>query len=383
MRRDCPRIQRNQHADKAVETRPHCYRDDKSADDTELYVSMLVNGMPTRFLVDTGATVSLLSRTAYDRMDKAHETSTGVDGEVVSTNGTLVKVLGQTSVQLKISDGAWEQDVIIADIHEDGILGMDFLLKHKCIINLKTGAISIPGMEPIKMERTAGGHNQAMVRSVSMQPLSEAPVERTYAADEGLSAEPRKVQPKDKSQMSKFITNLTDRTDEYQDSTGSMQTKFTQTCRHTHSGICIPNRLDTDAKSVVGTDTSSQSWSLKCKRLKIQSVHGLETISRSETGIEHRTEKLYGGAFRLNRRPCEQYWFFGDWGKSDIGLRHASGESGRFDEFRLGKAAERHASVDELLGSLRQTICCILWVMQYHGCHVGKHALKLRQVFDP
>ena len=293
LRRDCPRIQRNQHADKAVETR-------KSADDTELYVSILVNGMPTRFLVDTGATVSLLSRTAYDRMDKAHETSTGVDGEVVSTNGTLVKVLGQTSVQLKTSDGAWEQDVIIADIHEDGILGMDFLLKHKCIINLQTRAISIPGMEPIKMERTAGGHNQAMVRSVSMQPLSEAPVERNYAADEGLSAEPQKVQPKDKSQVSKFITNLTDRTDEYQDSTESLQTKFTQTCRHTHSGICIPNRLDTDAKSMVGTDTSSQSWSFKCKRLKIQLVHGLETISRSETGIEHRTDKQYGAAFRLS-----------------------------------------------------------------------------------
>ena len=328
LRRDCPRIQRNQHMEKAVETRPHCSRDDKSADDTELYVSMLVNGMPTRFLVDTGATVSLLSRAAYERMDQAHETSTGVDGEVVSTNGTLVKVLGQTRVQLKISDGAWEQDVIIADIHEDGILGMDFLLKHKCIINLQTRAISIPGMEPIKMERTAGGHNQAMVRSVSMHPLSEAPVERTYTADEGLSAEPRKVQPKDGSQVRKFIKNLVDRTDEYQDSTGSLQTKCTQTCRQTQSGICIPNRLDTDAKSVVGTDTSSQSWSLKCKRPKIQLVHGLETISRSETGIEHRTDKLYGAAFRLSRRPCEQYRFFSDWSKSDIGVGHAPWESG-------------------------------------------------------
>ena len=154
LRRDCPWIQRNQHVNKAVETRPHCCRDDKS----ELYVSMLVNGMPTRFLVDTGAIVSLLSRRAYDRMDKAYETSTGVDGEVVSTNGTLVKVLGQTSVQLKIADEAWTQDLIIADIHEDGILGMDFLLKHKCIINLPTRAISIPVIEPIKIERTTGNH---------------------------------------------------------------------------------------------------------------------------------------------------------------------------------------------------------------------------------
>ena len=350
MRRDCPRIQRNQHRDKAVETRS---RDHKHADETELHVPVLVNGMPTSVLVDTGATVSLLSRTVYDRMDEAYEASTEVDGEVVSTNGTLVKVLGQASVQLKIADEAWTQDMIIADIHEDGILGMDFLLKHKCIINLETRAISIPGMDPIKMERTAGNHLEAMVRRVSMQPVAEAPVERTYAADEGLSAEAQKEKHNERFQVRKFIQNMADRTDEYQDSTGNQRTKFTQTYRETRAGVHMPNRLDTDAKVVVGTDNSSQSWSLKCKHPEIQLVHGLETISRNETGIEQRAEKLYGAPFRLSRRSCEQYRFFGDLDKSGIGFRHGSEESGRSEEFRLGKEPAISGSNDEFLGSLR------------------------------
>ena len=131
VRRDCPRIQRNQHVDKAVETRPHYSRDHKYTDETELSVPVLVNGMPACLLVDTGATESLLSKAVYDRIDKAYESSTEVDGEVLSTNGTPVNMFGRASVQLNLADEACLQDVIIADIHEDGILGMDFLLKHK------------------------------------------------------------------------------------------------------------------------------------------------------------------------------------------------------------------------------------------------------------
>ena len=311
-RRDCPRIQRNQHVDKAVGTRSNCSRDDKSADDTELYVSMLVNGIPTRFLVDTGATVSLLSRTAYDRMDKANETSTGVDGEVVSTNDTPVKVFGQTSVQLKIGDEAWTQDLIIADIHEDGILGMDFLLKHKCIINLQTRAISIPGMEPIKMEKTAGNHMLAMVRRVNMQPVSEARAD--WTGYEGLSAEVGKVKSKDRYHLSKFLRNFADINDETQESL-TLQ-KMTQPY------FGVPRVLKTCTKFVAGNDQNASTWLLGSKDHDRQIVHRLETISGMDMGIEHRAENLYGSECGPNRKPCGTRRFLGNWRKSTSSTWH-------------------------------------------------------------
>ena len=341
LRRDCPRIQRNQHVDKAVETRPHCSRDDESADDTELYVSMLVNGMPTRFLVDTGATVSLLSRTAYDRMDKAHETSTGVDGEVVSTNGTLVKVLGQTSVQLKIADEALTQDLIIADIHEDGILGMDFLLKHKCIINLQTRAISIPGMEPIKVEKTTGNHMLVMVRRVNMQPVSEAPAD--WTGDEGLSAEIGKDKPKTRYHSSKFLRNFADINDETQESL-TLQ-KLTQPY------FAVPRVLKTCTKFVAGNDQNASTCLLRSKDQDRQIVHRLETISGTDTGIEHRAENLYGSEYGPNRKPCGTRRFHGNWQKSTYSAWHiravdikTSDEPGQSAEVRMGNTQDQNRS---------------------------------------
>ena len=353
LRRDCPRIQRNQHVDNAVETRPHCSRDDKSADDTELYVSMLVNGMPTRFLVDTGATVSLLSRTAYDRMDKAHETSTGVDGEVVSTNGTLVKVLGQTSVQLKIADEAWTQDLIIADIHEDGILGMDFLLKHKCIINLQTRAISIPGIEPIKMERTTGNHMLAMVRRVNMQPVSETPAD--WTGDEGLSAEIGKDKPKYRYHLSKLLRNFADINDETQESL-TLQ-KLTQP----YCGV--PRVLKTCSKFVAGNDQNVSTWLLGSKDHYRQIVHRLETISGTDMGIEHRTENLYGSEFGPNRKPCGTRRFHGNWRKSASSTWHrravdikTSDEPGQSAEVRMGNTQDQNRSKSMIKSDGLETI---------------------------
>ena len=342
LRRDCPRIQRNQHVDRAVETPPHCSRDDKSADDTELCVSMLVNGMPTRFLVDTGATVSLLSRTAYDRMGKANETSTGVDGEVVSTNGTLVKVLGQTSVQLKIADETWTQDLIIADIHEDGILGMDFLLKHKCIINLQTRAISIPGMEPIKMEKTTGNHMLAMVRRVNMQPVSEPPAH--WTGDEGLSAEIGKDKPKDRYHLSKLLRNFADINDVEPQESLTLQ-KLTQPY------FDVPRVLKTCTKFVAGNDQNASTWLLGSKDHDRQIVHRLETISGTDMGIEHRAENLYGSKRGPNRKPCGTRRFHGNWRKSTSSAWYrrvvdikTSDEPGKSAEVRMGNTQDQNRS---------------------------------------
>ena len=184
-----------------VGTLSHCSRNLSSIREAGMYVSVLVNGLSTYLLVDTGATASLLSRTIFDVMTKTNNTVSEVEGDVLSANGTPLQVLGRTNVELKFADKAWVQNVIVAELNVDGILGMDFLVENQCIINLQTHALSISGMDhPIRMEGTARTYKVAVVNRISLQPMSETIVEGTLcpAEDGGLPFKAGIVEPTEK-----------------------------------------------------------------------------------------------------------------------------------------------------------------------------------------
>ena len=93
-----------------------------------------IEGHPVRFLVDTGATITLVSTRVYSKLlgsplQPVDFTVYQADGEPMSTKGHLT---------CKISLGPLQvlQDVVVADLQEDAILGMDFLLSHDCKLDL-------------------------------------------------------------------------------------------------------------------------------------------------------------------------------------------------------------------------------------------------------
>ena len=119
-----------------------------------LYVKALVGGMETSLLIDTGATISLLSRVLFEALlkDQSYELK-GVSEPILSVNETPLDVLGQTEVGITIGESRLQQAVVIANIHVDGILGMDFLKECNCIIDLQRDTLSVSGMEhPLRTE---------------------------------------------------------------------------------------------------------------------------------------------------------------------------------------------------------------------------------------
>ena len=297
LRRDCPRIQRNQAVDIDVGSPTHYATDTR-------YVSVVVNGLPTNLLVDTGATVSLLSKAVFDTMGKTDDTIMQVKGDVLSTNGSPLQVLGKTSVELKLTDKSWVQDVIIADLTVDGILGMDFLVKHRCIINFYTGLVSIPGIEqPIKMQRPAGTHHEPVVNRVSLHTssLGTDAGSACGADNDQLQAKAGKVpSPIDTNEDENILCGA----DEYQDLTRSLQTTSGQTSRKAHSGVCTHKGRVTCAKFVGKFDHSSRGWWFRSNDPDRQLARRPGTISRKDMGMGHRASKLYGGEDRLSQEPC-------------------------------------------------------------------------------
>ncbi|XP_055998786.1 uncharacterized protein LOC125664117 [Ostrea edulis] len=81
------------------------------------------------------------------------------------------RIYGKTSISLVLNGKTLQQEMIVADIFVDGILGLDFLVKHEAIINIRTHKVAISGIEhPIQLEGTAHEYKIALVNRVVIPP---------------------------------------------------------------------------------------------------------------------------------------------------------------------------------------------------------------------
>jgi hypothetical protein len=89
-----------------------------------------------------------------------------------------------------------KHEMIIADLSVDGILGLDFLVKHKAVIDIGMQQISIYGSEhPIKLEGCATSNDVGVVHGVSVPPRTQPRVDEHVCTspDEGLSTKIGKI----------------------------------------------------------------------------------------------------------------------------------------------------------------------------------------------
>ena len=86
--------------------------------------------MKLKLLIDTGATLTILSDSLYKMM----ENSSGqlsqlkrVQRELISATDEPLQVLGKTDMSIQIGDHLYTQELAIAKLSMDGVLGLDFL----------------------------------------------------------------------------------------------------------------------------------------------------------------------------------------------------------------------------------------------------------------
>ncbi len=74
--------------------------------------------------------------------------------EVRTVTGETAPIRGKGKVKLKIVSAKMTQDIWIADIQDECILGLDFLEPQGCMVNLREGTLLI-GEEEIALEKSA------------------------------------------------------------------------------------------------------------------------------------------------------------------------------------------------------------------------------------
>ena len=109
-------------------------------------IRALVHGISTEFLVDTGASCTLVSQRIFQLLkDKVTTSVLPNRRKFQLADGKPLKTFGTVRVDIKIGTQTVFHDIVGADIDDSGILGYDFLEEHKCHLHIDEHELEMNG----------------------------------------------------------------------------------------------------------------------------------------------------------------------------------------------------------------------------------------------
>lgn len=111
-----------------------------------MFIAARVQDTPLPLLVDTGASVTILSEKSFQSISPSKRPQiTPVNTKLVTATGTTSSFIGQTCVEIQIDQHKFFHNVLIADINNDAILGIDFLTANNCDVLLSKSCLDVQG----------------------------------------------------------------------------------------------------------------------------------------------------------------------------------------------------------------------------------------------
>ena len=157
LKMDCPKLVRHQ-THRRVSTndrRPSLRLETKHKDEkpvkssnfqgSGLYLTGFVSGKMVDCLVDTGATLTLVSPKVWNNVKDETSQLKEFGKKLVSASGDLLNIKGKTVIQLEIHGMKFRVDCVVADIDGDVILGLDFLKAQDGKLDLVNDTILLKG----------------------------------------------------------------------------------------------------------------------------------------------------------------------------------------------------------------------------------------------
>ena len=111
-----------------------------------------VGGTISSFLIDSGASVSIIGQTIYRGLKKSRTPQLqSVDMTLTTATGDIIPVLGKAVFPFNIEGVVYEQEAIVADLKGlTGVLGVDFLVKYNGVMNFKEKSLKL-GQKTIQL----------------------------------------------------------------------------------------------------------------------------------------------------------------------------------------------------------------------------------------
>ncbi len=103
-------------------------------------IPITVEGIKTLALIDTGASVSMMGRPLYHKVQQVSQMrlETQDTPRLKGVGGNPVPTLGHADVQVGIGDGVYKATLVVSARRERSnfIIGADFLAAHNCDLSL-------------------------------------------------------------------------------------------------------------------------------------------------------------------------------------------------------------------------------------------------------
>ena len=109
-----------------------------------IYVQGAAQGYPILFTTDTGASKTIISKRVFESMKAADQPKLSGASRLIGACGTEIKELGKGLFLLKLGSVLLEVEAIVADIDDDGLLGIDVLqngVEGPCDLLLSKGVL--------------------------------------------------------------------------------------------------------------------------------------------------------------------------------------------------------------------------------------------------
>ena len=106
------------------------------------YINVTLNGANASLLVDSGASVTVVSNKLYQAMPEVFKPPLRPLAENVQLQAAdkgLLVVHGVIKISVNIDDETFEWDAYVADIFDDGLIGFDFLHHFNCSLEARCG----------------------------------------------------------------------------------------------------------------------------------------------------------------------------------------------------------------------------------------------------
>lgn len=148
-----------------------------------LYADCKINNFETECLIDTGATLSIIASKAWDIITQSDSILQPFSPEVFTASGSEIEVKGKTTVMIEICGIQCPAEMIVADIDVDVIIGLDFLRKHNCKIDVTKEKLKIKNKFcNLKLTGKLGCYRVTVSRTIEIPSMSEMIIEGTVCS---------------------------------------------------------------------------------------------------------------------------------------------------------------------------------------------------------
>ena len=111
-----------------------------------LYVTGEIHGVPVEWLLDTGSSISIMSVNVFGKIPKESRPELKANSSPMSTaDGSPLMDLGMVSTRVMVGKQELTQEMVVADINVDCILGVDFLRSHSGSIDFGEDKMTLNG----------------------------------------------------------------------------------------------------------------------------------------------------------------------------------------------------------------------------------------------